>query len=409
MTAVSSESATAARLEDYFENRIGRHLKDKRKRESFAIYAAGILGNGHRKSAEPIASRACADPQQVNNLHSKLCYFLGCSRWSDRDVRLEAARYAIEAVQQREAVTTWIIDDTGFLKKGVHSVGVQRQYTGSAGKVTNCQVGTTLAVATSREHIPLDFELYLPKSWAEDPERRAEAKIPDSVQFKTKIELALEMIERAAQAEIPGNTILADAGYGNCADFRNAIRSMGFDFCMGIQASTKVVQLDRLDRARGKPSSVLELATALGRKAFRKLTWRQGTRDKLHSRFCFVRVKTLHDDGLSTADHEPLWLLAEWPSGAESPSKFILTTLPKYLSKKQIVQTVKERWRIERMYQDLKEQLGLDHFEGRTFPGWHHHVSVVLCCYAFAVAERISAFPPSTGRARKAGALRHAA
>ena len=133
------------------------------------MYAFGILGDGERKSAEPIAARTCADPSQTNNVHSKLCYFLGRSEWDDRAVRLEAARYAIDAVQKREPVTTWIVDDTGFLKQGSHSVGVQRQYTGSAGKVTNCQVGVSLAVATSSEQIPLDFELYLPKTGQRKP------------------------------------------------------------------------------------------------------------------------------------------------------------------------------------------------------------------------------------------------
>jgi SRSO17 transposase len=315
-------------------------------------------------------------------------------------VRVEAARYAIEAVQKREPVTAWIIDDTGFLKQGTHSVGVQRQYTGSAGKITNCQIGVSLAVATSREQIPVDFELYLPTGWADDPSRRIEARIPDTVTFKTKIALALEMIERAALAEIPGDIILADGAYGDSSDFRNTVRLLGFDFAVGVQSAARVVQLDRRDRARGDTTTVLDLTMALGRKAFRKVTWRHGSKARLSSQFCFVRVKTMHDDGLAVADREPLWLVAEWVAGEEKPSKFILTTLPRRMSRKQIVRIVKERWRTERMYEDLKGELGLDHFEGRTFTGWHHHVSVVLCCYAYVVSERVSAFPPSVGRLR---------
>jgi len=403
-----SEIAAAARLENFF-GRVGTHLKDWRKRESFAMYAFGILGDGERKSAEPIAARACADPDQTNNVHSKLCYFLGRSEWDDRAVRLDAARYAIEGVQKREPVTTWIIDDTGFLKQGTHSVGVQRQYTGSAGKITNCQVGVSLAVATSSEQIPVDFELYLPETWARDPALRAEAKIPDSVTFKTKIELALEMIERAALAEVPGDIILADAGYGGSSDFRNAVRLLGFDFGVGIQSNLQVMRLDRLGRVRGEATTVLELTTALGRKSFRKITWRNGSKAKLSSRFCFVRVKTAHDDGNAVAEREPLWLVAEWLDGEEKPTKFTLTTLPRRMSRKQIVRIFKERWRTERMYEDLKGELGLDHFEGRSFTGWHHHVSVVLCCYAFVVSERVSAFPPSGGRVRRDGKISVAA
>jgi SRSO17 transposase len=149
--------------------------------------------------------------------------------------------------------------------------------------------------------------------------------------------------------------------------------------------------------------SALELAESLGRKAFRRLTWRHGTNRSLASNFCFVRVKTTHDDGVALADREPLWLVIEWPEGESRPTKFFLTTLPHRMSHKQIVRIIKERWRTERLYQDLKDELGLDHFEGRSFPGWHHHVSVVLCCYAFVVAERVRAFPPSGSRIRPDG------
>lgn len=395
-----SEIATAARLENFF-GRVDTHLKDTRKRESFAMYACGILGDGERKSVEPIAARACADPEEVDNVHRKLLYFLGRSVWDDRAVRREAARYAIEAVQEREPITTWIVDDTGFLKQGDDSVGVQRQYTGSAGKITNCQIGVSLAVASSTEHLPLDFELYLPESWANDPQRREQARIPDDVAFKTKITLALDMIERARKAGIPGEIMLADAAYGDSNDFRNGVRRLGFDFAVGVQSSVRVVRLDRNDRINEKPESVAALVQRLGRKAFRKVTWRDATKTKLCSRFCFVRVKTTHNDGQPLSDHEPLWLIAEWLDGEDKPSKFLLTTLARRMSRKQIVRLCKERWRTERMYEDLKGELGLDHFEGRSFPGWHHHVSVVLCCYAFVVAERFRAFPPSASGTRR--------
>ena len=143
------------------------------------------------------------------------------------------------------------------------------------------------------------------------------------------------------------------------------------------------------------------MVASLPKSAFRKVTWRDGTKKKLSSRFCFVRVKTTHDDGIPLAAREPQWLLAEWPSDEKTPSKFVLTTLPRRMTKRQIVRLLKERWRTERMYEDLKGELGLDHFEGRSFPGWHHHVSVVLCCFAFVVAERVRAFPPSASRTRR--------
>jgi SRSO17 transposase len=404
-----SEIAAAARLEEFFGGRIGGHLKDWRKRESFAMYAFGILGDGERKSAEPIAARASADPEQTKRVHDKLLHFLARSVWNDRAVRLEAARYAIEEVQRREPVTTWIVDDTGFLKQGSHSVGVQRQYSGSAGKISNCQIGVSLAVATQDEQIPVDFELYLPESWTEDRTRRQEARIPNDVAFKTKPQLALEMIERALHAGIPGDILLADSAYGDSADFRNIVRAYGFDFAVGIKSSTSVVRLDARDAPIGARASVQDLA-ARSKGKFRRITWRQGTgRTPLSSRFAFLRVKTLHEDGLALADRDPLWLIAEWREGDTAPGHFILSTLPRRMSKKEIVRILKERWRTERMYEDLKGELGLDHFEGRSFPGWHHHVSVVMCCYAFVVAERVRAFPPSTECTRDTRAIEVAA
>lgn len=395
-----SELGTAYRLEQYFE-RIGAHLKDRRKRESFAMYAFGILGDGERKSTEPIAARACADPERVAAVHQKLLYFLALSSWDDQAVRREAVRYAIEAVEKREPITTWIIDDTGFLKQGEHSVGVQRQYTGSAGKIANCQIGVSLAVATRSEQVAVDFELYLPECWTEDAARRREARIPADVRFKTKIELALDMIRRAKQDEIPGNIVLADSAYGDSTDFRNTVRQLGFDFAVGVLPTLGVIRLDRDGRINTKPQSAAEVVASLPSSAFRKVTWRNGTKNKLSSRFCLVRVKTTRDDGIPLAVREAQWLIAEWPEGEEKPSKFILTTLPRRMSKREIIRLLKERWRTERMYEDLKGELGLDHFEGRSFTGWHHHVSVVLCCFAFVVAERVRAFPPSASRARR--------
>jgi SRSO17 transposase len=391
------DAAAEARLEAYFAQ-IGTCLRDKRKRESFAMYAFGLLGEGERKSAEPIAARACGDPTRARGAHDKVLHFLGQAAWDDRAVRRVAARYALAAMSEREPVTTWIIDDTGFLKQGSHSVGVQRQYTGSAGKIANCQVGVSLSVATRTEHLPIDFELYLPTTWTDDPERRTKAKIPENLQFQTKIDLALGMMERAVRDGIAGDILLADSGYGESHAFRDAVRLLGFDYAVGIHGPTQVWLLDTQERRRGVAIGVQELGVQLGPRAFRRVTWREGTGGKLSSRFCFRRVKTAQDDGLTPAAKEPVWLMMEWLDGESKPTKFILTTLPRRMSKKQIVRVAKERWRTERVYEELKGELGLDHFEGRSFVGWHHHVSVVLCCYAFVVAERVRHFPPSQGR-----------
>jgi SRSO17 transposase len=387
-----------ARVEEYFERNIGKHLRDHRKRASFAMYAFGILGDGERKSAEPIAARACADPEKARAYHEKLLHFVGRSLWDDRAVRLEATRYALTELQKRERITTWVIDDTGFLKQGKHSVGVQRQYTGSAGKIANCQLGVSLCIATPTEHLPIDFELYLPKSWIEDAKRRKEARVPTDMVFKTKVELAIGMIQRAAHDGIPGEIVLADSFYGRSWELREAVRRVGLDYAVAVDADTRVWQLDAREHRTGDPVRVKELGLALGPRAFRRVTWRSGSKSKLSSRFCFCRVKAVQDDGLDPAQREAVWLMIEWPEGDSEPSKFVLTTLPSNLSKSQIARLVKERWRTERAYEDLKGELGLDHFEGRSFAGWHHHVSVVLSCYAFIVAERARHFPPSRRR-----------
>ena len=401
------DAATTTRLQQYL-GRLGTHLKDHRKRESFAIYAFGILGDSDRKSVEPIASIACADPERAKRMHDKLLHFVGHSEWSDEMVRLEATRYVCEVLAEQEPVTTWVIDDTGFLKQGKHSVGVQRQYTGSAGKIANCQIGVSLEIATSTQHAPIDFELYLPESWANDPVRREQARIPDDLQFQTKIELALGMIERAKHAKIPGEVVLADSAYGESSEFRTAVRSHGLDYAVGIHSTTKVRRI-RANGRLGKPMSVKDLARTIPCRKRRKLRWREGTNGTLWGRFSFSRVKTTHDDGTPIDEREEQWLVIEWPLDDDQATKFYLTTLPRRMSHKQNVRIIKERWRTERMYEDLKGELGLDHFEGRSFHGWHHHVSVVICCYAFVVAERARAFPPSARGKDGADTLRVAA
>jgi SRSO17 transposase len=298
-------------------------------------------------------------------------------------------------MKAQDSLVALIFDDTGFLKQGDQSVGVQRQYTGSAGKITNCQVAVSLCVASRTEHVPIDFELYLPFAWLDDAKRRQQARIPADRVFKTKPELALDMLARAKEDGIPGDVVLADAAYGDSSAFREGVRSHGLDFAVAIKGPTRVWLLDPEGNA-ARCISAKDLGVELGPRAFRRLTWRTGTKGKLSSRFCFRRVKTAQDDGEVIA--EQLWLVMEWPDGEPEPTKFALTTLPRRMSKKQIIRIIKERWRTEKAYEELKEELGLDHFEGRSFTGWHHHVTVVLCCYAFIVAERMQRFPPSDGR-----------
>ncbi|HEY3257732.1 MAG TPA: IS701 family transposase [Gemmatimonadaceae bacterium] len=383
------------RLEAYFD-KIGAVLGWRARRQSFAVYAMGVLGDGERKSIEPIACRACPDKSKADAAHQRLLHFGLDSPWSDREVRRVAARHAIESMTSQEPIGSWIIDDTGLLKQGSHSVGVQRQYTGTAGKVTNCQIAVSLSVTTKSDHAPIDFELYLPESWVTDRARRLEARIPDSVQFKTKPELALEMLRRAIADDIPRAPVLADSAYGSSREFRKGVRDLGLHYAVGVNSETVVCVFDKLGRRRDEIISVGALARRIWKtNGFRRCTWRKGTKEDLSARFALRRVVPAYDGGHGIEEREPLWLLIEWRDGEDEPANHFLCSLPGRMTKRKLLRLVMQRWRTERVYEDLKGELGFDHYEGRRFPGWHHHVSVVLCCYAFVVAERARRFPPS--------------
>jgi SRSO17 transposase len=277
-------------------------------------------------------------------------------------------------------------------------VGVQRQYTGSAGKITNCQIGVSLSVATRTEHLPIDFELYLPETWTNDALRRGEARIPDEIGFKTKPALALDMVRRAIADGIPKGVLLADSAYGSSAEFRSQLRAHGLEYAVGVNPMTSVWLIDQ-DWRRDESISVRDLAMQLrDHRGFRRCTWRKGTRRDLSAKFALQRVLPAHEHGVPARDREPLWLLIEWRDGEDEPANYFLSSLPQRMSKKRLIRVVMQRWRTERVYEEMKGELGLDHFEGRRYPGWHHHVSVALCCYAFIVAERVRRFPPSARR-----------
>jgi SRSO17 transposase len=388
----------AERRLDEFVGSIGTLLGSDERRASFALYALGLWGDGERKSMEPIAARACPDLKRVDAAHQRLHHFISCSKWEDRPVRAFSARHSVSAMTEHEPVEAWILDDTGMLKQGKHSVGVQRQYTGSAGKITNCQLAVSLSVATATEHVPIDFELYLPHSWTDDEKRRLEAQIPDEVTFKTKIELAAAMVERAVAEGIPPGVVLADTFYGRAGELRKKIRTLGLEYILSIDADTLVCPIDKLGRAR-QPKRVDELAK---NKSFRQFTWREGSKEALRSRFAFEKVQL--------PEGEVVTLIIEWEDGEPLPNKFHVAALKrKSRPYKSILRLLKQRWRTERIYEDLKGELGFDHFEGRRYRGWHHHVTMTLCCYAFLVAERVRRFSPQSRRASVANPIALAA
>jgi SRSO17 transposase len=390
-------AAGQVRLGGYFDG-IGTILGRRDRRESFALYALGLFGEGERKSVEPIAARVCGDEELCNAYHYRLIRFVSVSPWSDSDVREYAAQYALSAMARREPITDWIVDDTGFPKQGDKSPGVQRQYSGTLGKTANCQIAVSVTVASPTMHLPIDMDLYLPKSWADDRARCRAAHIPDDVVYRPKWRIALDIVERNVKAGVPLGLMLADSGYGDVGDFRDGIRGMGFDYAVDVKCHTRVVIVCDDDGAETDPMSVETVADIIGSRSYRKVTWREGSRRALSARFAAVRVRPV--TGNDTRGEEQ-WLLIDKAERDGPVLHYVLATLPKSMSRKQIVRRIKQRWRTERAYEDLKGELGLDHFEGRSYVGWQHHISCVLACYAFLVSERARAFPPEAGTAHR--------
>ena len=383
---------------------IGSLLGNKRRRANFALYACGILTDGERKSVEPIASRL-TDKERAEAMQAKLLWFLARSPWEDRPVREYTSRYAIEEMERRRSITHWTLDDTGFLKQGRCSPGVQRQYTGSAGKVCNCQVAVSLTVSNEHEQLPIDMRLYVPEPWAADAARRSATKIPDSVEYQPKWKIGLDMIEAALEAGVPRGIVLGDADYGTKTELRDRLEELGLTYAVGVHSTTMVRRVYGSGSSRrvGQRMSAEEIAFSLKEKDIRKVTWREGTKASLQGKFAVVRVEAMRGDDPPRPEQ---WLVIEWPDGSHLPKHYTLSNLPEDMSRKQLVRHIKERWRTERVYEDLKGELGLDHFEGRTYTGWNHHVTIVLACFAFMVAEHARTFPPAHPRTRQPAANR---
>jgi SRSO17 transposase len=398
------DAAGQRRLTSYFDS-IGAILGRHDRRESFALYAMGLLGEGERKSVEPIAARACGDPALCRAFTDRLLHFVGVAPWSDRRVRECAARYALDAMIARETIESWIVDDTGFPKQGDKSPGVQRQYSGTLGKTGNCQVATSITIATRTQHLPVDMDLYLPESWTQNRARCRAAHIPDDVTYRAKWRIALDLIERNVAAGVPLGLMLADSAYGDVGAFRDGVRALGFDYAVDVKCHTRVVIVGD-DGTETDPMSVETAAEIIGDRSYRKVTWRQGSRRALVARFARARVRVV--TGRDVRGEEQ-WLVVERPARGAPPEHFVLATLPRSMSRKELIRRIKQRWRTERAYEDLKGELGLDHFEGRTYTGWQHHVSCALTCFAFLVAERARAFPPKARRARQNDPLERAA
>ena len=315
--------------------------------------------------------------------------------------------YTIPRIEAHGAISAWIVDDTGFPKKGKHSVGVARQYCGQLGKQDNCQVAVSLSIANDHASLPVKYQLYLPQSWTNDEARRTKAGVPEDIEFKTKPQIALEQIRWACEAGLPRGVVIIDAGYGVEAKFRSEISALKLKYVAGVKTTNTVWAPDTFasplaaNWRRGRNESTLisveKLALALPKSSWRTIRWRDGTNEILSSRFARVRVRCAHDRHAAMETVAEEWLLIEWPPGEATPTKFWLSTLGRNVTFAHLVRTAKLRWRIERDYLELKQEIGLGHFEGRGWRGFHHHATLCIAAYAFLVAER-AAFPPSQAR-----------
>jgi len=397
------------RFRDYLAS-LAQAIGHADRREPLRAYVTGLCLPGDRKSVEPMAARV--DPRHVTARHQSLHHFVANAAWDD-DVVLRVARdLVLEVMERHGAVAAWIVDDTGFPKKGQHSAGVARQYCGVLGKQENCQVAVTVTLANEAVSIPAAYALYLPESWAHHARRRRAAGVPDSVPFRTKGQIALEQIAALVRDGVPLAPVLADAGYGVVTAWRDQLTLQGLPYVVGVTGETTVWppgqaplppgRRGRMGRpptrvrrsARHRPVSIAQLAVELPRSAWRGVSWRQGTRGTMRSRFACARIRPAHRDVDRHAPRPEEWLLIEWPRNEPAPTKFWLSTMAPDTPLSQLVRLAKLRWRIERDYLELKDEFGLDHYEGRGWRGFHHHGTLCIAAYAFLAAERARLSPP---------------
>jgi len=358
-------------------------------------YCVGLLAAGGRKSVEPMA--AVTAPARVSAQHQKLLHFVANGPWSDERVLTKVREMVLPAIERHGPIEAWIIDDTSFPKHGPHSVGAHHQYCGQLGKQAVCQVVVTLSIANHHASLPIAYRLYLPEDWAKDAARRKKAHVPEGITFKTKPQIALEQIHAACAASVPRGVVLMDASYGSHLKLRTGISALALTYVAAVVATVKV----RAAPSHGAPEQrmgVKALAFSLPKQAWRTITWREGAADQLRSRFARVRVRAAPTRGAARQLEETL--LIEWPESEPEPTGYWLSTLDESISFRRLVDIAKMRWRVERDYQELKQEIGLGHYEGRGWPGFHHHGTMCIAAYAFLISER-ETIPPSGPRSSR--------
>ena len=372
-------------------------------------YCTGLLLPGERKSIEPMAARL--DPTHVQAKHQSLHHVVAQADWDDAAVLAAVRAQVLPAIERHGPVLYWIVDDTSFPKQGTHSVGVARQYCGQLGKQDNCQVAVSLSVANDHASLPIAYWLFLPEAWANDALRRAKAGVSAAVAFACKTAIALGQLRQALADGVPVGIVLGDPAYGDETAFRVGVAALGLCYVLGVRSGTSAwppgtrplppapwsgrgPPATRLHRdAEHRPVTLKALACRLPARVWRTITWHQGSQGKLSSRFAAVRVRPGHRDTQRTEPWPQEWLLIEWPDGEAEPAKYWFSNLSQRTPLQRLVLIAKARWWIERDYQELKQELGLGHYEGRNWRGFHHHASLCIAAYGFLIAERCR-FPP---------------
>jgi len=397
---------------DRYVARLSAAVGHADRRWPLESYLTGLLLSGERKSVEPMAAKI--DPRHVSRAHQAMHHFVAAAPWDHHAVLAVARDEALAQLERHAPVAAWVVDDTGIPKKGIHSVGVARQSCGALGKQDNCQVAVAVSLANRTMSVPAAWRLYLPESWATDRKRRTRAGIPRDVVFREKWRIALEEIDRLLAEDIPPAPVVADAGYGDTTAFRDGLSERGFSYMAAIKAATTLwppgtqalPPKRRRAGARGRPATRLRrdathrpvsaraLADRLPPAAWTTVRWREGTKGTMQSRFAVARVRPAHRDARRSEPRPVEWLLIEWPRGATEPTKYWLSTVPETADLRELVSLAMIRWRIERDFEELKDELGLDHYEGRGWRGFHHHGVLCIAAYCFLAAERGRLSPP---------------
>jgi SRSO17 transposase len=381
-----------------FVGEVAERLPLRRQRENALLYVRGLIEHGGRKSLQPTLFRLEETPARYESMQQ----FLADSPW-DPELLVRACA---ERVAPEIGVTAWVVDDTGIVKDGKHSPGVKRQYSGTLGKIGNCQVTVSVHAVGERGTLPLGWRLYLPDEWCDERERRRKAKIPDEVCFQTKSALAGDLCEQAAGWEIPTAPILADSAYGDDTRFRTRLDAQELEYVLAVSAKVSVYGPDTtfavpqrngtvgrrrsVARPDRKPESVRALAVRLPKRAWKKLVCRTTPAgEQLSSRFAFVRVVATHPVRNNNLPPREEWLIIEWPEREDAPTDYWLSNLPADTTAERLARLARLRWTIELDYRQLKGELGLDHYEGRSYLGFHHHTALVTCAHAFLTLERL--------------------